>query len=82
MRKSIYEEALEKIDAEFDSWDRAEYLELLQLVEQALEQAQKQEKLLKLYREKDKYTEAVYSLPIVELNRYRNIVKLIRELEK
>ena len=50
MYKSIYEEALEKIDVEFDSWDRAEHLELLQLVEHALEKAQKQEKLLELYK--------------------------------
>jgi len=75
MSKSIYEEVLEKIDVEFDAWDRAEHLELLQLVEHALEKAQKQEKLLELYREKDKYTTVFYPLPNVELNKYRNIVK-------
>ncbi|MFA5719490.1 MAG: hypothetical protein WC939_00360 [Acholeplasmataceae bacterium] len=46
MSKSIYEEALEKIDVEFDSWDRAEYFELVELIERSLEQAQKQEKLI------------------------------------
>lgn len=51
MYKSIYEEALEKIDVEFDAWDRAEHLELLQLVEHVLEKAQQQEKLLELYKE-------------------------------
>lgn len=47
--KSIYKEALEKIDVEFDAWDIAEHFELLELVEQALQQAEKQGKLLKLY---------------------------------
>ena len=51
MCKSIYEEVLEKIDVEFDAWDQAEHLELLQLVEHALEKAQKQEKLLELYKQ-------------------------------
>ena len=51
MSKSIYDEALEKIDVEFDAWDRAEHLELFEIVEQALEQAQKQEKLLELYKQ-------------------------------
>lgn len=51
MYKSIYEEALEKIDVEFDAWDRAEHLELLELVEHALEKAQKQEKSLMIYKE-------------------------------
>lgn len=48
---------------------------------EALEQAQKQEKLLKLYREKDKYIKVFTPLPQVELDRYRNIVKQIKELE-
>ena len=50
MIKSIYEEVLENIDVEFDAWDRAEHLELVELVEHALEHAQKQEKLLELYK--------------------------------
>ena len=49
--KSIYEEALEKIKVSLDAWDYAENLELLELVEHALEQAQKQEKLLRLYKD-------------------------------
>ena len=79
MSKSIYEEAFEKIDVGFGGWDRAYRLEF---VKSALKQAQKQERLLKLYREKDKYTRAISPLPNVELNRYRNIVKQINELEK
>lgn len=47
----------------------------------ALKQAQKQEKLLELYKEKDKYTMAVYTLPNVELSEYRSIVKQIKELD-
>ena len=53
MSKSIYEKAIEKIDLEFDAWDRAEHLELFELVEQALEQAKKQEKLLEKLAERD-----------------------------
>lgn len=51
MSKSIYDEALKRMSVEFDAWDRAERFELFGLLEQALEQAQKQEKLLDLYKE-------------------------------
>lgn len=47
MSRSIYEEALEIIDLGFDTWDRAKRLEF---VKHALEQAQKQEQLLELYK--------------------------------
>ena len=56
MSKSIYDEALEKINVEFDAWDRAEHLELFELVEQALKQAEKQEKLLELYKKLNRTT--------------------------
>lgn len=46
-----------------------------------LERLKKQEKLLKLYREKDKYTELFAALPTVELYKYRSIVEQIKELE-
>ena len=52
MSKSIYEEVLERMSVEFDAWDRAERFELFELIEQALEQAQKQDKVL--YQIKDK----------------------------
>ena len=50
-------------------------------VVKALEQAQKQGKLLELYREKDKYTTLFTSLPKVELCKYRSIVEQIKEIE-
>ena len=50
MNKSIYEKALEIIDVEFDAWERLEYLELFELVEHALQQAIKYEKLLKQHQ--------------------------------
>lgn len=50
MIKSIYEEVLKRMNVEFDAWDRAERFGLFELIEQALEKAQNQEKLLELYR--------------------------------
>ena len=50
MSENIFERALEIIDVEFDAWERVEYLELFELVEHALKQAQRQEKLLELYK--------------------------------
>lgn len=83
MRKSIYEEALEKIDVEFDAWDRAEHLELFELVEQALDQAQKQEKLLNQIKEIiDRYEDSYISSMLTESKRYYEIKELIKELEK
>lgn len=51
MSKSIYEEVLEKINIEFDAWERSEKIEVIEMIEKALLQAQKQEKLLELYKE-------------------------------
>lgn len=70
MRKSIYEETLEKIDVEFDAWDKSEHLELFELVEYALRQAEKQERLLGLYRE------------LITLKAASDLEKQIKELEK
>ena len=88
MSKSIYEEALEKIDVEFDSWDRAEYFELVELVEHALEQAQKQEKLIKELKvifnihslRLDRMKEW-FNLQTLESKVLNDIEKLIKELE-
>ena len=80
MSKSIYDEALEKINVEFDAWDRAEHLELFELVEQALKQAEKQEKLLELYKDLSNYVcEECYSYKLPEITR---LIILIKELEK
>lgn len=87
MIRSIYEEVLEKIDVEFDAWDRAEHLELFELVEQALEQAQKQEKLIELYKEinnkrKELITLARYNTWSWKLDiEIKEIQDKIRELE-
>lgn len=82
MSKSIYEKALEKIDVEFDSWERAEYFELLELVEQALEQAQKQEKVLNKIKEIIDRPYNPNIMPMFEKpERYNEIVKQIKELE-
>ena len=78
MSKSIYDEALEKINVEFDAWDRAEHLELFELVEQALKQAEKQEKLLELYKDLSNYVcEECYSYKLPEITRLKIIIKEI-----
>ena len=78
MSKSIYEEALEKINVEFDAWDRAEHLELFELVEQALKQAQKQEKLFEqLYNvcKEYKYT----SIGLSDDSEFLNVMSELEE---
>ncbi len=79
MSKSIYDEVLKIIDKNI--FELPDGFAVLYEIRKRIKQAQKQEKLLKLYREKDKYTRAISPLPNVELNRYRNIVKQIKELE-
>ncbi len=83
MSKSIYEETLdliENIDRNLPyTWLFGR--DSLMKIKQTLEKAQKQEKLLQLYREKDKYTELFAILPNDELDKYRNIVKQIKEEE-
>jgi len=83
MSKSIYEEVIERMDVEFDAWDRAERFELFELIEQALEQAQNQEKLLELHKRLINLYEKLYD---TELSHYYEIeiIKLkyqIKELE-
>lgn len=82
--RSIYDEALEKIDIELDAWDRAEHLELVELVEEALEQAQKQEKLLGLYKKLDDFIVAPNGHHVCRYTddeKYALIRKQIKELE-
>jgi len=83
MSKSIYEELLEIIDRNIFELPMgfAVLYEIRKKIEQAFKQAQKQEKLLELYREKDKYTTLFIPLPKVELCKYRSIVEQIKELE-
>ena len=82
MNKSIYEEAFEKIDVGFGGWDRAARLDF---VKHALKQAQKQEKLLELYRYLNENTIS-YDLSYDEedeiTSKIDEIEKQIKELEK
>ena len=77
MSKSIYDEALQEIRKVWNG----NPLTYPKKTIKALERAKKQEKLLELYREKDKYTTLFIPLPRVELCKYRSIVKQIKELE-
>jgi len=84
MSKSFYKEALLDIVTEaLEQPDKSVIIKHTGLNElkKALQQAQKQEKLLELYREKDKYTTLFIPLPKVELCKYRSIVEQIKELE-
>ena len=87
MSKSIYEEALDILVNSFldpQDEDNDCYMfnkSQMNKISKAIRAAQKQEKLLELYKEKDKYTKVFTPLPKVELDKYRNIVKQIKELE-
>ena len=87
MSKSIYKEVLDILVDSFqdpqDEENDCYMLDRKQMnkVSRAIRQAQKQEKLLGLYREKDKYTMVLYTLPDVELSKHRRIVEQIKELE-
>ena len=80
MSKSIYEVAIKTLDNMFDSWDRGVHLQSIEFIEETLEQAQKQEKLLELYKKLSKYvSEQVYAHELPEIT---NLKIKIKELEK
>jgi len=91
--KSIYEEALENLHIHEHQLEETKIFErkfdLLKKVKQALQQAQKQEKLLELYKELIKLYEKLYTMELSDLSLNSNyyeieIIKLkqrIKELE-
>ena len=87
MSKSIYEVASRKIDDMFDSWDRGVHQDSIEIIEEALEQAQKQEKLLELYRELTTVKDELISIAWFESRRLEleeietDLEKQIKELE-
>jgi len=91
MSKSIYEETLEIIDRNIFELPEgfAVLYEIRKKIEQAIKQAQKQEKLLELYKRLNNLYEKLYSMELSELSLNSNyykieIIKLkqqIKELE-
>ena len=80
MRKSIYEELLEIIDRNIFELPMgfAVLYEIRIKIEQAFKQAQKQEKLLELYKDLSNYVcEQCYAHELPEITRLKIIIKEI-----
>jgi|LSQX01.2.fsa_nt_gb hypothetical protein len=90
MNKSVYKEALLKLKEIAEKLTRKQWLELtsnIELIREHLQQAQKQEKLLELYKEYFEYSEMLKDgrkfggRMLVEHERDK-IIEEIKELEK
>ncbi|MEM3713515.1 MAG: hypothetical protein QXM38_04685 [Candidatus Aenigmatarchaeota archaeon] len=85
MSKSIYEVASRRIDDMFDSWDKGIHQDSIEIIEEALEQAQKQEKLLELYKQLNIIYEKLYTMDLPEEIDYyyqMEIIKLIEQIKE
>jgi len=84
MSKSIYEEAIEIVAAALDLPDRSVTFKhtSLNVIKKALKQAQKQEKLLELYRELRTVKDAMLACCENVYDEYYDIRKKETDLEK
>ena len=89
MSKSIYEELLEIIDRNIFELPMgfAVLYEIRKKIEQAFKQAQKQEKLLKLYKELSNFYVKLYTMELSELSLNSNyyeieIIKLKHQIKE
>ena len=81
MRKSIYDEALLKLREIAEKLTRKQWFELtnnIELIRRNLQQGQKQEKLLELYKELSNYVdEQTYAHELPEITRLKIIIQEI-----
>ena len=82
MSKSIYEIASRRIHDMFDSWDRGVYQDSVEIIEEALQQANKSKRIIRHYKDLAEVRKELYDLTInfKQSNKDRMIILFTQEI--